>query len=245
MRHMPVPLVIVIAIAVIAMLIWQRMRLKTSLTENQDKNFGSVADRLGMRVVEGDPNINLLYFMQQRGNYKRQLRAAGQPYAHPASFIVMDGVETSEYIVYRRITHSFGCFLDVSLEKSLAPFEVVLRNPNQYLIPLRGMEGRGELRETPSGDAAVDAQFSIRTADPQTAAALVPALQILASQLFVHVAGEGNRLWMSLTRMALPYFASAAEEYMLALETAACAIDGRALPARISVPSASTQATVQ
>lgn len=242
---MPIPLVVVIVIAVVAMLIWQRMRLKTSLAENQDKNFGSVADRLGMRVVEGDANINLLYFMQQRGDYKRQLRAAGQPYAHPASFIVIDGVETSEYIVYRRITHSFGCFLDVSLEKSLAPFEVVLRNPNQYLIPLQGMEGRAELRETPSGDSAIDAQFVIRAADPQTAAALVPALQILSTQLFVHLSGEGNRLWMSLTRMALPYFAAAAEEYMLAIETAACSLDGRPLPARISVPAASAQAVVQ
>lgn len=226
------------------MLIWQRMRLKTSLAENQDKNFGSVADRLGMRVVEGDPNLNLLYFMQQRGDYKRQLRAAGQPYAHAASFIVMDGVETSEYIVYRRITHSFGCFLDVSLEKSLAPFEVVLRNPNQYLIPLQGMDERGELSETPSGDANVDAQFVIRTADPKTAVSLVPALQILSSQLFVHLAGEGNRLWMSLTRMALPYFASAAEEHMLALETAASALDGRPLPARIAAPAAPPKAVV-
>lgn len=233
---MPIPLVIVIAIAVIAMLIWQRMRLKTSLAENKDKEFGAVAERLGLRVEEGDPNTNLLYFMQPRGDYKRQLRAAGKPYDHAASFILMDGVQTSEYIVYRRVTHSYGCFLDVTLEKSLSPFEVVLRNPNQYLIPLQGMAERGELSQVRSGDAAVDAQFVIRAADPQVAAALVPALQILSGQLFVHIAGEGNRLWMSVTRMALPYFAQAAEEYMLALETAVCALEERPLPARITVP---------
>jgi len=117
MRGMPMPLVLVIVIAVIAMAIWQRLRLKQSLAQNEDKNFGSVADRLGMRVEAGDPNTNLLYFMQQRGSYKRELRASGQPYAHPATFVVMDGVEKTNYLVYRRITHSYGCYLDVKLQQ--------------------------------------------------------------------------------------------------------------------------------
>ncbi|MGC4069417.1 MAG: hypothetical protein QM784_33150 [Polyangiaceae bacterium] len=136
---MPIPFVIVIVIAVVGLFIFQRMRLKESLAQNQDKNFGAVADRLGMRVEEGDPNTNLLFFMEKRGNYQRSLRASGQPYAHPSSFVVMDGVKTNEYLVYRRITHSFGCYLDVKLKQAVPPFEVILRNPNQYLDPESGL----------------------------------------------------------------------------------------------------------
>ena len=243
--RMPVPLLVAIVVAVVAMLIWQRVRLRAGLAENQDKQFGSVTDRLGMRVEEGDPNTNLLYFMEKMGSYKRQLRASGQPYAHSASFVVMDGVEKSEYLVYRRITHSFGCYLDVKLQQRVGPFEVVLRHPNQYLIPMQDLAERAELLEMPSGDAAIDAQFVIRATDARTAAALVPALQILSSQLFVHLAGEGEQLWINFTRMALPYFAGGVEEYMLAIETAACSIEGQPLPARLGAPAVPTKALGQ
>jgi hypothetical protein len=242
---MPIPFVIVIVIAVVGLFIWQRMRLKESLAQNQDKNFGAVADRLGMRVEEGDPNTNLLFFMEKRGNYERSLRASGQPYAHPASFAVMDGVKTNEYLVYRRITHSFGCYLDAKLKQSIPPFEVVLRHPNQYLIPNQDFGARTELLETPTKNAALDAQFVIRSAEPRIASLLAPALQVIAQQPFVHLAGEGNQLWINFPRMALPYFASAAEEYLLLLETAACAIDGLPLPARLSASTASTRALPQ
>ncbi|MGC4069416.1 MAG: hypothetical protein QM784_33145 [Polyangiaceae bacterium] len=82
----------------------------------------------------------------------------------------------------------------------------------------------------------------IRSAEPGIASLLAPALSVIAQQPFVHLAGEGNQLWITFTRMALPYFASAVEEYMLLLETAACAIDGLPLPARLAAPAAPTQA---
>lgn len=235
---MPIPLVIVIIIAVVGLLIFQRTRLKQSIAQNQDKNFGAVADRLGMRVEEGDPNTNLLYFMEKMGSYDRELRATGQPYAHLASFKVMDSVERRDFVAYRRTTRTYGCFLQLKLQQQIAAFEVVLRNPNQYLIPTQNLAERTELVETPSGNAAIDAQFVIRTSDNRIAAALVPALQILSQQLFVHMAGDGDELWINITRMGLPYFAAAAEEYLLSIESAACGIEGQPMPARLA-PKAS------
>jgi hypothetical protein len=242
---MPIPVVIVLVIAVIALFIYQRVRLQQGLAQNQDKTFGAVADRLGMRVEEGDPNTNLLYFMEKMGNYQRELRASGQPYSHLASFRVIDSVKKQDLIVVRRVTRSYGCFLQVKLRQQVPPLEVVLRNPNQYLIPTQEMAERTELREVSSGDPTIDAQFVIRTADPRIAPFLVPALQILSQQLFVHLAGEGDELWINVTRMGLPYFAGAAEEYMLAIESAACAIEGVPLPARLAVPAAPTKALGQ
>jgi hypothetical protein len=242
---MPIPIVIILVVAVVALFIYQRVRLKQGLAENQDKAFGAVADRLGMHVEVGDPSTNLLYFMEKMGNYERELRASGQPYAHPASFQVIDGVKKQDLIVVRRVTRTYGCFLQLKLRVQIPPFEVVLRNPNQYLIPTQEMAERPELREMPSGNPAVDAQFVIRTADPRTAASLAAALQILAQQLFVHLAGEGDELWVNITRMGLPYFAAAPEEYMLAIETAACALEGQPLPARLAIPQAQAKALGQ
>jgi hypothetical protein len=244
MRDMPIPLVFVMVIAVVALLIFQRMKLKQSIAQNQDKNFGAVADRLGMQVEAGDPNTNLLYFMEKMGNYERELRATGKPYGHMASLKVIDSLKKQDFVAFRRVTRSYGCFLQLKLQQQVAPFEVVLRNPNQYLIPTQELQGRDELRDAPSGNAAIDAQFVIRSADARTAAALVPALQILSQQLFVHLAGEGDDLWINVTRMGLPYFAHAVEEYMLAVETAACGIEGQPLPAHIAI-AAPTKALTQ
>ena len=245
MGDMPLPLVFVLVIVVLGLFIFQRMKLKQGLAENQDKNFGAVADRMGLRVETGDPNTNLLYFMEKMGNYDRELRASGQPYAHIASFLVKDGVKKQDLIAVRRITRTYGCFLQLKLRQPIAPFEVVLRNPNQYLIPTEDMAERVDLQEAPSGNPTVDAQFVIRTLDPRVAAALVPALQILSAQLFVHLAGDGDELWVNVTRMGLPYFSAAPEEYMLAVETAACALEGLPLPARMAVPGAPAKALGQ
>jgi len=239
MGDMPIPLVIVMVIAVVALLIFQRLKMKQGIAQNADKNFGAVAERLGMRVEEGDPNTNLLYFMEKMGSYERVLRATGKPYGHVATLKVIDSVKKQDFAAFRRVTKSYGCFLQLKLQQQVAPFEVILRNPNQYIIPTEDMAERTDVRESPSGNAAIDAQFIIRAADPRIAAALTPALQILSQQLFVHLAGEGDELWINVTRMGLGYFAHSIEEYMLAIETAACAIEGQPLPARIAIPAPS------
>jgi hypothetical protein len=75
--------------------------------------------------------------------------------------------------------------------------------------------------------------FVVRSADPRVVPPLAAALQVLSTQLYVHLAGEGNRIWMSFARMGLPYFSSAPEEFLLALESAACALEGRPAPASL------------
>ena len=236
MCAMSIPLLIVVVIATFAMFIWSRKKLKTGMAQSQDKTFGSVAVRMGLRVDEGEPNTNLLYFFEQGGNYKRTLRATGQPYAHATTFWLTDSVERKEFFRYIRTTKSYGCFLEVKPQQPVAPFEVMLRNPHKYIIPPQDLGDRAELREIPSGNPAIDAQFIIRAVDTRVPAALVPALQILSQQLYVHLAGEGDLIWMNMNKTGLAYFSAAAEEYLLAMETAACSFEGKPLPARLMAP---------
>jgi hypothetical protein len=237
MPVMPIAFVVVVVIAAVVLLVFQRMRLQQGIAQNQDKDFGAIAARLGLRVEVGDPSTNILYFMEQMGNYERELRASGQPYAHPVAFRLVDSVKSQDFVAVRRVTRTYGCFLQLKLRKQIPPFEVVLRSPNQFLIPTRDLAERTELRDALSGDTSVDAKFVIRAADPLLAPLLAPALAVLAQQLFVHLAGEGDELWINVTRMGLPYFSAAPEEYLLAIETAACSIEGLALPARLGVPA--------
>jgi hypothetical protein len=228
---------------VIGLLLFQRRRLSGALAANTDKNFGAIAARLGMRVTEGDPNLNLLYFQQPSGDFKRLLCAEGRPYGRTARLTVMDGQKTNEFIVARKITTSFGCFLEVETSVALPAFELSLRNPGQYLVPHLEFAERPDLATASCGDPELDRLFVIRAADPRLAAALVPALKLLSTQQAVHLAGEGQRIWMSFPRLSLSMLAFTPEEYQLALEAAACAVEGRPAPARLGVgmPAASLQ----
>jgi hypothetical protein len=229
-------IVYLVAPLVLGLMLWQRRKLSTAIAANTDKSFGAVAQRLGLAITEGDPSLNLLYFQQPARDFQRTLSAQGQPYGRPARFTLIDGQKTSNYLVARKITTSYGCFLEVETQARLPAFELSLREPNQYLVPNLEFAERKDLSAASCGDAELDRLFVIRAADPRVAPALIPALKVLSTQLAVHMAGEGQKLWISLPRFALPYFAQGPEEFMLALESAACGLEGRPAPARLGMP---------
>jgi hypothetical protein len=219
--------------------------LSSALAANTDKTLGALATRMGLQVVEGDPTLNLLYFQQPSGDFKRSLSAQGSPYGRPVRFTLVDGQKTNEYLVARKITSSFGCFLEVELQASVPPFELSLREPNQYLVPNLEFAERPELATVVHPDPELERAFVIRAADARWAQALTPALKLLSTQQMVHLAGEGQRVWMSFPRMGLPSLSYAPEEYLLALETAACGLEGRPAPAGLgsAMPAAPVHAS--
>ncbi|MGC4093336.1 MAG: hypothetical protein QM756_36680 [Polyangiaceae bacterium] len=220
---------------VFGLMIYQRKKLSNAVAENADKSFGAVSQRMGLQVVEGDPNVNLLYFQQPMGNFKRTLTAQGRPYGRNARFMVIDGQKTSHYIVARTITTTFGCFLEVETPNNLPAFELCLRAPGQYFTPELEFADRPELHTASSGDPMLDQMFIVRAADVRMAPALIPALKLLSTQQVVHMAGEGQRIWMSIPRFGIAYITHVPEQLLLALESAACALEGRQQPASLGV----------
>jgi hypothetical protein len=225
---------VVMVVLVVGWYLYGHRKMAQGMAENADKNVGSVATRLGMSVVEGDPQINLLYFQQPSGDFKRTIRLAGQPYGRPTSLIIIDGQQTAELIVARRVTHTFGCYLEAALAMNCAAFEVVLREPNKYLMPQPEFAERSDLVETSTGNPLLDQQFIVRAQDPRVGPFLASALMLLSTHHYVHLVGEGQRVWMPLTRMALPYFSSSAEECLLGLETLAASLEGKPAPAALA-----------
>ena len=219
----------------LAWVVWNKRRLKQSMAENSDKNVGAVAERMGLTVAQGDPNLNLLYFMQPSGDFERVISMRGRPYGREVEFWVVDGQKSNEYIVARKITTTFGSRLELHVPNAPV-FEVVLRNPNQYLVVGQEYQNLAALREVSTGVPALDAQFIVRAERPEVGPALVGALTLLASHQYVHMVGGSQKVWMKVERMGLPYVAASAPEFLLALETAACGVEGRPAPAQAPLP---------
>ena len=219
--------------AVLGLLVFQRIKLHGALAANSDKTFGAVAGRLGLQVVSGDPKVNLLYFQQPARDYQRSLIAEGRPYGRPTRFTVQDSQKTSEYLVAKKITQSFGCSLQVETPIQLPAFELCLREPNQYLVPDLTFAERPDLVSVGHADPELNRLFVIRAVDPNLIPILTSALKLLSTLPTVHLAGEGSRIWITIPRIGLGSFATSPEEYLLALETAGCSIEGRPQPARL------------
>jgi hypothetical protein len=214
------------------LVVLQKQRTRAALVANADKSAGVIASRLGLTLVEGDPTLNLLYLMQPAGEFKRRVRMAGTPYGHPVELDFADGYEvTKDLYVYREATITFRCMLSVAVNAAFPDFEVTLRTPNPYLTPECAITGQvGEARLP---QPQLDELLRVATNDPRVAHALAPVLSLLATQPFVHVLGTKGRVLTFFPRMGVPYFASAPEEYLFALESIACALEGRPAPAQL------------
>lgn len=216
--------------------LWNKKRLKQSMAENSDKTVEGVAARMGLAIVQGDPQLNLLYFMQPSGDYQRTIQLAGRPYGRGVQFLVSDGQKTNELLVARKVTTTFGGRL--TLEVPTAPvFEVVLRDPNKYLV-VEQEYAELSLPEVSTGVPALDAQFIVRAEHAHVGPALVDALTLLSTHHYVHLVGGSHEIWMRVERIGLPYVAASPAEYLLALETAACVLEGRPAPAQLPATQA-------
>jgi hypothetical protein len=238
MQNIPWFVFVLIAVMVGVLLLQRRQISVTVAAANtEDKTLGAMARRMGLQVTEGDPNLNLVYFQQPAGDFERSFAAQGSPYGRSVRFVLKDGQERNYRVVVRAVTSNFDCFLEAELQTGVPPFELSLRAPNQFMVPNLEFAERQELVTVPIADPTLEQLFVVRSADPRLVAALTPALRLLSAQHMVHLAGEGQRVWMSFPRMGLPSLSYAPEEFLLALETAACGLEGRPAPAGLGGPT--------
>ena len=238
-------LVVPLALAFVGYFVWlQKKRMASALAGSTEYTVGSIAQRLGLNVVEGDSTLNFLYLMQPPGDdtfgeFERRVRMVGAPYGRHTELSFADGVTVAKdalnLLITREAIHHYRAALTMSLNANVAPFELTLRTPNEYLRPRCAITGSPGVREASLGNPTWDAQFRLATLDPRVGPVIAHAVSGLAHHLFVHVHAHDGRLEMYITRMGLPYVAHAAEEYLLALETIACALEGRSAPVRADV----------
>lgn len=227
------PFVYVMPVIVIAMLVYTFVMRKRGLAATTHATVGSMAQRLGLQVIQGDPSINLYYLAQPNRNYKRNIQLVGAPYGREVKWDLTDGTRSQDFLVVVKVTTTWGCFLVAKVGAYVPDFDVKLRSPNQYLVPDASLP---HLPEALTGDPSIDAAYRVAIADPRYAPSLVPAIKALAGELYVHIVGQGGVVMIPITRFGLPYFVNAAEKYLYALEVLACTLEGKQPPATLAAP---------
>jgi hypothetical protein len=172
----------------------------------RDFRVADLAQRLGLRIVEGDPTLNMMQAHTKHNMRMARDRASGflrssketrvvlegAPYGRPTRFLFDRYTEVAERVVARVVSGSFDCRLSLRVPVDLPAFEIVGRSglADRY----RGIRAEPEWGLPPQsfGDRDLDAKLALSSPDPRIGWHLAPAVGALAGHKYVHVRGQGG-----------------------------------------------------
>lgn len=162
-----------------------------------------LAQRLGLRIMEGDPALNMMQahtkhnmrtakdkagFMKSSKETKVVLE--GAPYGRPTRFLFHRYTAVAERVVVQVVSGSFDCRLSLQVPVDLPPFEIVSRSGfgRRYM----GIKAQAEwgLPLQSFGDADLDAKLALSSPDPRIGSFLAPVVGPLAGHRYVHIQGH-------------------------------------------------------
>lgn len=245
---------IILAIVTIAgtfgFMYFQRKKLAT---QHAHLRAGQLAPKLGLSLVEGDPEFNLAIqsvqpsvqnvgsaggFMKQiaktqfggtLGEFK--LKMSGRPYGMPTELVLYCKQDYQPGVIENVTTTWFDLRLSVHAGVSLPPFELRLRKEATGLEAHR-RDGAQPMPTATFGDPLLDQRYVIEAIDPALPRRIAAALGTLAPYLmYVHIVGEGNRISFVMTPTSVMASAMSFEPILHALAAIAAALEGRPLPA--------------
>lgn len=226
-----------------------RMGAKAMVQKTEHMRAGAVARRLGLTLVEGDPNYHLAMSQAEatvgQGIAQQlksssplattlqdiRIKATGQPYNRPTQFSFDHKVELSAAIpvVGRTRTTTFGCSLMVSCQAQFPDFEVIGNLHSQQLEVNRA---HAHLPPASFGNPMLDAQCKLFTQDPNFGPFLAQVISECAGQQAIHLYGSGGQLALGFEWWMMYGFADAAEQLQYLLESVACKLEGRPIGPR-------------
>lgn len=234
----------------ISFMVFMKRRINTQYAHMR---AGDVARRLGMQLVEGNPEHNLCTqavlpsvgnigtargFLNQiaaahvggtLGEFK--LRMAGEPWGTAAELVLYCREDLSPGLTHTTTTTWSDCRLTIYARTGVVPFELRLRQEAMGLETREHAEDEPRMPEQSFGDPALDQRFVIETWDPslprRIAGALAPIAQVLP---YVHVVGTGNHVSFVMTPQSVMASAACFEGVLHALVGIAAIHEGRGLP---------------
>ena len=213
--------VLVMGSGLVIAFLYQR-KMATQVKNSTNEEVGAIARRTGLEMAQGDPSLNLLYLTTGRPDQPVRLR--GTPYGRPVAFDLTNSYEPR------------GCVLSLALSAPVPDFEVTLRRPShESLIAHRALAGAPGHFEVSIHNPQLDSLFRVVSSDARVGPVLGESLSLMAAHSFVHVLGQNGRLETHLTPYGLSYFTYGAEEQLWALESMACALEGKPAPGRRNV----------
>jgi len=168
-----------------------------------DLRVGELAQRLGLRIVEGDPALNMMQahtkhnmrMAKDKAGFMRSSKETkvvleGAPYGRPTRFLFHRYTAVAERVVVQVVSGSFDCRLSLQVPADLPPFEIVSRSGlgRRYM----GIKAKAEWGLAPQsfGDADLDAKLALSSPDPRIGPFLAEVVRSLAGHRYVHIQGH-------------------------------------------------------
>jgi hypothetical protein len=169
----------------------------------RDLRVADLAQRLGLRIVEGDPALNMMQahtkhnmrMAKDKAGFMRSSKQTkvvleGAPYGRPTRFLFHRYTAVAERVVVQVVSGAFDCRLSLQVPVDLPPFEIVSRSGlgRRYM----GIKAKAEwgLPPQPFGDADLDAKLALSSPDPRIGSYLAPVVGPLAGHRYVHIQGH-------------------------------------------------------
>jgi hypothetical protein len=176
---------------------------------------GSMAERMGLAVAEGDPKLNLVQATQEhaakfeRGTGRSflsrflnttketRVRLVGAPHGRPTEFVYWRRHDTKDRVVVITQESWFECRMSLQVPVAIPEFEIVRQRPHMGVY---GPKARPELPLPPQpfGDPQLDRKLKLTAAEPRLGPALAPVVGALGALEFVHVQGRDSAIhWLA------------------------------------------------
>jgi hypothetical protein len=244
MGDLPVFVAVAPALVVALLLLWAvlgRRMVRATDGRCADHRLAAVAQRLGLRIVEGNPELDLFQaqathdmaagqltggriarFMGDREKETRA-RLEGAPYGRPTQLVFRSYTKYQDRVPVGMVTSDVEFRLSVELPVEIPPFEIVLRKAGAF-----GVKARPEwhLPRQSFGDPEVDARLVLRCPDPRLGPRLSPVVGGLASHGYVHIQGQGRVISSLAEEDATMHAAFDLEQTQVVLEHMANALAG-------------------
>jgi len=211
--------VLIFPLAAVGLMLFMRSRQKQQVAQSdqQYSNYraGELATRLGLQLVKGDPTFN---FMVTHANAEVargasddkavhiDIELSGVPFGVPLSLTYLNRQERETGFSKTTYKWWFDCRMAATAKQAFPPFEVTSRK-----TPMGAIVKQQTWPERPTGNPAVDAEFSVTTQEPALAQLLgqvLPEFVALATA-GVHLVGDGQRVSFIMNQTTAPLVASA------------------------------------
>ncbi|HEU0036290.1 MAG TPA: hypothetical protein VFQ53_37010 [Kofleriaceae bacterium] len=224
---------------------------------------GELAQRLGMRLVEGNPEFNLATMSVQPGvqnlgsakGFMRsmvvgqvggklgefKLQMTGQPYGANAELVLYCKQDYKPGFAQNVTTTWSDLRLTVHARCRITPFDLRLR------APMTGLEARlrdDDPRMPPQqlNDAVLDRRYILESFDPNAGRYVAGLLAPLGQSAYVHIVGGGSQVSFVMTPNSVNASAFMLEQILHVLVSIAATFEGTPVPGALHAAPAMAHA---
>jgi hypothetical protein len=218
MNEIPIQAILVPVIGlavVIYMYVYRRKKVASVDQQYSQYRAGELAQRLGLTLVEGDPNFNL--FVKQADKSVSSgptdkkavdidIRMTGERDGVPLELYYLFRVEQKTGFTEVTRTTWFDCRMVAKAKTQFPPFEVISRK-----APMGPIATTQALPAAATGDAGIDGVYAVSTNEPRMAAELAKVLPGFATfnNSGIHLVGDGESVAFVMNESKAPLLANA------------------------------------